>query len=234
MGPGFISSTYVAEVLKDLPDAYWRLGEASGTNAADSSGNSHSGTYTNSPTLGVTGVIAGDLDTAVTFGGADGAGTSKCVRVSGVGNYTTGDFSLEFWANASSLVNNPILLFTGAFHTNGYYVQCASNGNMQYSTNQSGFSQSGGAGVGAMVTGVWAHWVFTFQSLGSRIYKNGVQVYGVGGITAPASSANPFSIGNNSSTNAASFNGTIDEVAIYSHALSAQRVQIHYNKGVGK
>ena len=43
--PAF-AATYASTVLADSPVAYWRLSETSGTSAADSSGNSHGGTYT--------------------------------------------------------------------------------------------------------------------------------------------------------------------------------------------
>jgi hypothetical protein len=45
------------------------MGEPSGTNANDETGNSD-GAYVNIPILGVTGVLTGDADTAVTFAAA--------------------------------------------------------------------------------------------------------------------------------------------------------------------
>ena len=46
-------ASYSASVLADSPLSYWRLGEASGTTAADSSGANRTGSYLNTPTLGV-------------------------------------------------------------------------------------------------------------------------------------------------------------------------------------
>jgi hypothetical protein len=51
------------------PAGWWRLGETSGTTAADSSSKAISGTYINSPTLGVMGAIIGDPNTAVRLAG---------------------------------------------------------------------------------------------------------------------------------------------------------------------
>src|SRR4051794_23828332 len=59
--------SYATDVAALSPIAYWRLGEASGTSAADTSGNGHTGTYVGTPTLGATGLLTGDADTAVTF-----------------------------------------------------------------------------------------------------------------------------------------------------------------------
>jgi hypothetical protein len=61
--------TYPDHVLDDGAVAYWRLGEASGTTAVDATGNGHDGTYVFSPTLGVTGLLINDVDTAATFTG---------------------------------------------------------------------------------------------------------------------------------------------------------------------
>lgn len=46
-------------------DAWWRLGEPSGTTAADSSGNAHSLIYQGAPALGADGLVVGDTDKAV-------------------------------------------------------------------------------------------------------------------------------------------------------------------------
>ncbi|HET9437495.1 MAG TPA: hypothetical protein VFO64_04785, partial [Gaiellaceae bacterium] len=53
------TSTYRGEVLADGPAGYWRLGEASGTAAADETG-TNEGTYQNGVTLGQAGVLLAD------------------------------------------------------------------------------------------------------------------------------------------------------------------------------
>ncbi len=55
--------TYEAEVLADSPLLYWRLGEASGTTAADDSGNGNDGTYSTS-SMHTPGGLVGDADGA--------------------------------------------------------------------------------------------------------------------------------------------------------------------------
>ncbi|MGC4090135.1 MAG: hypothetical protein QM756_20080 [Polyangiaceae bacterium] len=57
--------TYEQVVLGMAPVGWWRLNEASGaTQAADSSGKGHHGSYVNSPTLGGAGVVTGDASAA--------------------------------------------------------------------------------------------------------------------------------------------------------------------------
>ena len=64
-------SDYRGRVLYDAPVGYWRLGEPSGTVAADASTNGLTGTYVGSPTLAQVGALgaSGDADTAVDFTG---------------------------------------------------------------------------------------------------------------------------------------------------------------------
>lgn len=63
-------ATHRDTVLGMTPVAYWRLGETTGTTAADKVG-SHNGTYTNTPVLGDTTTPIGDGDTAVLFDSTD-------------------------------------------------------------------------------------------------------------------------------------------------------------------
>ena len=61
------ATSYDQAVLADSPAAYWRLGESSGSSAADSSGNGNGGTYQNGPTLRAAGLI-GSMRRAVASG----------------------------------------------------------------------------------------------------------------------------------------------------------------------
>ena len=88
------TAAYSNQVLADEPLAYWRLGEPSGTSAADASGNGNTGTYGGSPTLGATGALAGDTDTATSF---DGVNDNVSVPNNAALNLN-GSFSIEFWA----------------------------------------------------------------------------------------------------------------------------------------
>ena len=50
--------TYESVCLADSPEIFWLLNETSGTTAADASGHSLSGTYTNTYALGAAGRYA--------------------------------------------------------------------------------------------------------------------------------------------------------------------------------
>lgn len=65
-----MSLAYREAVLAKNPVAYWRLGESTGTVAADETGNGHDGTYVGNPVLGQPGAISDDPNSAVQFTGA--------------------------------------------------------------------------------------------------------------------------------------------------------------------
>ena len=65
-----VATSYDQAVLADSPAAYWRLGEASGSSAADSSGNGNGGSYAGGVTLGAPALI-NDPNTAASFDGND-------------------------------------------------------------------------------------------------------------------------------------------------------------------
>lgn len=86
------AASYATEVATDSPIVWWRLNETVGTIAADSSGNSSTGTFVNTPTLGVPGFTA-DGNFAATFAQAN---DSKVVgNVSIANDFSTSGFSME-------------------------------------------------------------------------------------------------------------------------------------------
>jgi hypothetical protein len=236
-------SDYQSAALANGPYAYYRLGEASGAGAADTSGNGWGGTYFNAPTLGVAGFGTGD--TAVTFNG-----TSQYVSSSAT-NFGVGmtNFSVEFIfkTTTTSRRNLAGTLNTGA--TTGFEVSvnadaggATATGSIRLFLRDDSNNTVGCAFVNSTAfDGNYHHLVFTYDSIGgaSRIkaYLDGVAQsvsYGaVAGTGAPASfssfSFNPvFGARNNRATIDNYFPGTLDEVALYSTTLSAEDVLNHY------
>jgi hypothetical protein len=70
--------SYPDVVGSDNPLAYYRLNEASGTTAADSSGNGHTATYGGNVTLGEDGLV-GDVDDAIGVANASGSAITASV-----------------------------------------------------------------------------------------------------------------------------------------------------------
>lgn len=78
-------SDYPSTVLALLPKAYWRLGETSGTNAADSGTNGIDGTYSG-VTLNQASLLVGDANPSAGFNGTSSKvtiGTQSALNISG-------------------------------------------------------------------------------------------------------------------------------------------------------
>jgi hypothetical protein len=84
----------------------------------------------------------------------------------------------------------------------------------------------------AVTDQTWHHVVATKNGSEVRIYIDGVDRTAPGTAVTLSSNATALNIGR-ASTGSAYTSGDIDEVAIYPTALSAARVQAHYQAGRG-
>src|SRR5207248_11696460 len=93
--PAPAGSAYRSAVLADSPLAYWRLGETTGSVAADQRA-AYNGTYTKTPSLGQPGALFNDPATSVGFNG-----TSQYVQVPYTATLNTPKFAFDIWARPS-------------------------------------------------------------------------------------------------------------------------------------
>jgi hypothetical protein len=215
---------YSAGVVADSPVSYWRLGEASGTTAADER-SLNSGAYMNSPSLGQPSLLT--TDSANKAVGFDGANDSVRVASSASLGLST-SISLEAWIKPASLPAS------GAFASiltkaESYSLQF--NGpRLEFTIMQNGTRRRLQAPSGAIVAGQTYHVVGTYDGATQRLYVNGTQVASAA-LTGPATTnANPLYVGSWDGSHEF-FKGTIDEVAVYGSTLSAARVGAHYGAG---
>jgi hypothetical protein len=217
---------YNAAVTADSPVSYWRLGEASGTAAADERG-ANPGVYTNGPTLGQTSLLA--ADTASKAVALDGSNDHVKIASSATLGLSS-PLSLETWIKPTSLPT------TGSFASiltkaESYSLQF--NGpKLEFTIMQNGTRRRLQAPAGAIVAGQAYHLVGTYDGTTQRLYINGTQVASAALSGSATVNSNPLVIG---SWNGAEefFKGTIDEVAVYGSTLSAARVAAHYQAGSG-
>lgn len=209
-------SGYAAAVLADGPVAYYRLGDSGGT-MVDSSGNSHNGTYTGSPTRGVPGALTGDSDTAVTFNGSSQEATAA--YWAGLDTIKT-NFSIEAWAKTT--VGGAVGGHGGG--SNAPYQLYVSSGKAALITKAP--TQTTVSGATSVDDDNWHHLVATLTGGTARIYVDGT-LDGSGSTPTPQS-LNSFGVSVASRGSSSFFGGTIDEFALYSGALSAARVAAHY------
>jgi len=219
------ATNYADSVLASSPILYWRMNTTSGTTVTDYSGNSRNGTTVNSPTLGTTGLLSNDSDTAMTFA------TASSQRV---------DLAYASWM-ATSLITLEAIVKPNA--VSGVYSildrdNSTSNPNrvFQFRINAGKFEvilwDSTGAlwtttSVSTLVVGQKYHLAATHDGTTTRLYINGVLDQSATRTgTMQLGGTQGFSVGSNASIYQF-FNGVIDEVAWYSTALSSTRIAAH-------
>jgi hypothetical protein len=217
---------YKEAVLADAPAGYWRLGETSGTTAAAVAG-SGTGTYRNGALLGQPSLLAGDsANKAVSFDGVNdyvsipsSAALSPTLRV-----------SVEAWIKPQSLPAAG--LFTSIASKPESYSLQFNGPRLEFTIMQSKVRHRLQAPAGAIVAGQTYHVVGTYDGAVQRLYVNGTEVASVALTGAITVNTNTLDIASWDEGREA-FNGTIDEVAVYGSALTAARVQAHYQAGAG-
>jgi hypothetical protein len=232
---GCLANDYVSSVLADQPLAYWRLDEDGGTTAHDSTHN-FDGIYRNGVTLGVAGILPGD--TAALFDG-DGGYVYVGAHLAFLG---TTPFSVEAWIRPTRIdgafrgvLSNESPSISQRF---GYllYVEQAPDAAVL-----SGFERwNGGMSnptvvVNDVTVGAWTHLVGTFDGTNETFYVNGSAVSFNDGKPITITTTGDFVLAAlNSAATPSFFAGTVDEVAVYDHALSPTCILAHYDLALGK
>ncbi len=221
-GAGGSLDAYYTEVMADSPLAYFRLDDTDSTQATDSSGNGYHGSFIGGVVLGSPGVLANNA--AATFG----ANFDTRVEVS-MGPFAfdgATPFSVEAWTNAQladGAIVGKIDYFTGAHF--GWWMASRIGGEFRFYRTIPGGSFLNG---GVVVINQWHHVVAVFDSNQSTalLYVDGVLVDSTTQSGTLHVLNRPLMIGNGGSWK--TFEGRIDEVAIYSHALTQARIAAHY------
>ena len=226
-------ATYASTVMADSPVAYWRLGEASGSSAADSSGNGNGGSYSGGVTLGAPALI-NDPNTAASFDGND----DRMYFSDSASLSPTAAISLEAWVRPNAV---PTAAGSGwhlisKWNTALLYIQGGVNPKFVFTLYNSGTSSYGPnlASTTTVAAATTYHVVGTYDGTTMRIYVNGA----LEGAAARSGLVNDSSFGGVLAGGgwgilpSAAFQGRLDEIAIYGTALSTARVQAHYSRGV--
>jgi hypothetical protein len=96
-----------------------------------------------------------------------------------------------------------------------------------------GGSQITLGGGGSLVLNSWAHVAATYDGSMLRVYLNGTEVASQPRTGAIDTSTGPLRIGGNSIWPGEFFNGLVDDVRVYSRALTAEEIQVDMNTPVG-
>lgn len=219
---------YRASVLSDAPIAYWRLAETSGSDAADETGGGHVGAYENGVVLGqASGLISDAADHAVSLDGVDDridAGDGG-----GVFDVGAGDFAVEAWVKTTQ-TGNEVVASKGDAWSLAVTNDTGHVGQARF-TLSDGTTSVVAYGGALLHNNVWHHVVVSVhRGAGVTVYVDGAAGSTVTDTTTGAlPAAGSLLIG--AGPVGPAFNGSLDEVAVYSSALSAERVAVHRRLG---
>jgi fibronectin type 3 domain-containing protein len=202
--------------------AAYSFDEGSGAAVTDASGNNHFGTIS-----GATWTTTGKYGGALSFNG-----TNASVDLGALGTFYQAGFTLEAWVQKQSATKNDVTVLGTWTATQGggpmiWVDHIATHYQLTMNQGMSNYLDSGQNPVAA----VWQHLAVTFNGTTARFYIDGVEVANRA-VSVGIGASNSWRIGAYGSTPGGFFDGLIDEVRIYSRALSATEVQTDMNTPV--
>jgi hypothetical protein len=222
-----VSGVYPEVVLSDSPIAYWRLGEATGTIAIDSAG-SNDGMYFNQPTLGVTGALSSDPDTAVFL-----SQTTDYVDVPDTPALRlNGSWSIELWMQMTALAAGsfPTPISKGSSIDSGWVIYYKQIGGPMYRPVLKRASIDNLETSAAIPMSGYRYYVLTYDGAVLRWYVDGVADMQYTVALPPCNDATELRFGRDTAGISPTNNTDVsfDEVALYANALAPARIAAHY------
>ncbi len=244
------AADYQSAVLSDGPLAYYRLAETSPSDVAKNSGSlgaTGNGTYrhdnANQTTLHrVTGALAGNGNAAASFQSSDGA--PVLVPYNAALN-PGGAFTVEAWVKPTVTTDDsagPCPLFnrksSGARQGWVFYQRSPGTGwNLRMYGNGVDGTVTLGLTGGSYTVGEYVHLAATYNGTTAKLYVNGAEVASGNPTAYQGNSVAALAVGAYSDLLGAGpayqnpFIGQVDEVALYSSALSGAQILAHYDNG---
>jgi hypothetical protein len=204
-------------------EASWNFDEGSGRLALDSSGHTLHGLFHNQPRR-----VAGVRGGAVTFDGVKDyidAGHSRAFRLAG-------SMTISAWINSISFPGDDAAIVSQFQNGSGYQLDTTVDKGIRgvgFKLTNSCGDLMARYGATPLVTGVWYHvaGVYDAEARTLDVYLNGKPDNGVllGTVTGRQhSSRSAVYIGRRSDLDGFGFAGSIDDVRVYSFALTSQEV----------
>ena len=207
------------------PVAAYSFDAGSGSTLTDSSGNSNHGTI-----AGATWNTSGKYGSALSFTGT----ASNMVSVPDSNSLDlTSNLTLEAWINPSSLGTNWRTILLKETPGNLVYSLYANTNTTRPSTDLliSGTDREL-RGPTALPLNSWSHLAATYDGTTQRLYLNGTQVASRPQTGPTTTSSGQLRIGANTIWTNEPFAGRIDDIRIYSRALTAAAIQTDMNTRV--
>lgn len=226
-------SVYSDLVLSRNPLVYYRRGELAGPTCEDETGQGRDGTYSDSPTFGAPGLLAGDPDTAVR---QDGIAVAQGTSTPDAAWMHTNVFTAECWIRATNHAASACVFARGSYPNQGsadsWRIMMFS-GEMRVVTTSGSTPSTPIQGINLTINTTY-HVVLTCNTNTVSLYINGALVAGPTAVSNVNTGTFPFTVGmcNIGSTEGENrFDGTIDEVALYGFVLSPAEIAENYEYG---
>ena len=207
---------YAKAVMAARPVAYWRLNEFEGTKAADASGRNRAATFEGGMALYLEGPPSEAFSAGHTNRAPQFAGGKLRAALEGLKDR----YSLELWfSNYLPAGARPI---TGILFAMGQdRLAIGGTGRLVLSSGQGVVE-----GTTPIAARTWNHLVFVRDRDAWRVYLNGNQTPEIAGKRLPARPSQVLIAGDDGSPE--TFEGRIDEVAVFPRALKLPEIVSHY------
>ncbi|MEV7629254.1 family 43 glycosylhydrolase [Actinoplanes sp. NPDC089786] len=220
------ATSYPDLVRSALPAGYWRLGELNGNPvAADSSGRGNDGAYREFQTHEVAGAIADDTDTALQL-------DNGFVEVpNNPAMNFTGPFTLESWIKVTTSTEQALIEKYDAPANNGYLLRLRPGNKLRLVALDGGDDPVETVGKTTVQPGSWHHVAATFTGSRLSVYLDGALDASIASTRAATGGNSTLKIGARGDDAGQRLAGSVDEVAVYPSALSAQQIDDHFVRG---
>ncbi|MEV0197847.1 LamG-like jellyroll fold domain-containing protein [Nonomuraea sp. NPDC050691] len=226
-------SAYRSTILDSDPYGYWRFNETTGTDTANLGWGAGPATYTN-PSLAQQGALAGTGDTAVHFDAGELYDGEVRLRDNVIARLA-GQLSVETWLKTTK----PGVVFSsGGSGSSDGAIYIGTDGKLRgqfrsLEENDDDVWYTPITSAGTVTDGRWHHVVLTADEGSDRLYLDGKPV---GTLQTPRdiyswSSEARFAggqLGWRWPAESSSFQGELDEAAVYDRPLTQAEVEVHY------
>jgi hypothetical protein len=216
LGPSATTVTDITGLHLDNFQITPSVADAAGTNP---------GIATGGLTFGAAGAPYGEANTAATFDGINDA-----VVVPDAAALKPATVTVEAWVKPNAAIPNyaSVATKTTATTWSDGYGMFASNGGIAFWVNDDDVNR---VSTAALPAGAWSHVVGTYDGSTIKVYLNGALVQSLAYSAPLTHSSSPLLIGNAVGAGNFHWAGGLDEVAVYSRALTATEVAQHYAAG---
>ena len=227
------TGAYRDAILADGPYAYWRMNPATGVTIVDETANHNDLTLAGSGfTLGARGALGCDPDPAIRFDGNQAYASGSDAFSRSVDFGSKEPFTIEVWVRREEKDGGPTYYHVfdnkiGSADKSGYlfyYSKALGVMSLEY-------DWPGGSVLLKSPPNradVWTYYAVSFDGTTVNLYADGALVDHRSPVQAMGARNLPFVLARENDVDGHNFAGAIDEVAIYTRALSAEQVAHHH------